>query len=85
MSDTIKDEFATRIQTHFKTQPASCCFLLAVLSIAITMAALGLYVRRNEELPDLDSMKVISRFLTAVLMYIVFLELERIYRKIECE
>ena len=58
-SETLKDRFTLRIQWHVTTQPASCCFLIAIIFIVIAMAALGVYVQKKDVMPDLDSMKVL--------------------------
>ena len=87
VNEALKDRFTFQILSHIQTQPASCCFLLAVVFIALTMAALGLYVQKKEVMPDLDSMKVL---LGKCIEYnidikIFILELECLYRKIECK
>lgn len=49
-----------RVLDYFVTQPAVFCFVLSLFLIAITLSALGVYVRGREHMPDLDAMKVIT-------------------------
>lgn len=56
----LKISFGFRILNLIRTQPVTFCFMLSLFLIAITLAALGLYIKGKDNLPDLDAMKVHS-------------------------
>lgn len=54
----VKGQVSGERLNYILSQPAIFCFLISLLLITITLAALGVYVRGREHMPDLDAMKV---------------------------
>jgi hypothetical protein len=48
----------SRVYEYILSQPAILCFLISLFLITIALAALGVYVRGKDRVPDLDAMKV---------------------------